>query len=360
MPFPNGIPSASTISRVLTGADEELVSNSIINWVGEIYSMHGIHVAIDGKGLRAAARKVRDGKTPYILNALDVSTKLVIGQLAIPEKANEMTAIPELVKMLDIGGSTVTVDAVGATENIMNAICEQGADFVLQVKGNCPSLLKEINDLFIGLEREQNEDKDGFSKKHSDEYSKEKVGEKNRERYEYRTYESYHDDIGIRGIQEERPHVECIGRSMQVRIKQIQDSDGNDITPGLEEFMKNGSSKQPRPKTGDEPGDDIQRAGIIASRVMDAKEMMDYKRAHWAVENSLHYVLDETFGEDKSTIKNGKNTMSMLRKCAYNIARMLQMEAPGSRKYIPDVISDICADLDLGIKMIFTAIPSRY
>ncbi len=122
----------------------------------------------------------------------------------------------------------------------------------------------------------------------------------------------------------------------------------------------NGSSKQPGSKTEDEPGDDIQRAGIIASRVMDAKEMMDYKRAHWAVENSLHYVLDETFGEDKSTIKNGKNTMSMLRKCAYNIARMLQMEAPGSRKYIPDVISDICADLDLGLKMIFTAIPSRY
>ena len=87
-------------------------------------------------------------------------------------------------------------------------------------------------------------------------------------------------------------------------------------------------------------------------------ELMNYKRQHWAVENSLHYVLDETFGEDKSTIRLGRNTMSVLRKCAYNIVRLLQMEVSEGREYIPDVIDDVCDDLETGIGMIFRPIPS--
>ena len=71
-------------------------------------------------------------------------------------------------------------------------------------------------------------------------------------------------------------------------------------------------------------------------------------------------MLDEIFGEDKSTIRKGKNTMSVLRKCAYNITRLLQMEAPEERPYIPDVIDDICDDLEIGLRMVFRAIPSRY
>lgn len=94
--------------------------------------------------------------------------------------------------------------------------------------------------------------------------------------------------------------------------------------------------------------------------MLDAKEMLDYKRRHWTVENSLHYVLDETFGEDKSTIKLGKNTMSILRKCAYNIARLLQMEKQGDQGSIPDVIDDVCDNLEIGFQKIFHPIPSRY
>ncbi len=77
--FPNGAPSVSTMSRVLAAVDEEMVSLALTNWIGEIYNTRGIHIAIDGKGLRAAARKVRDEKTPYILNAVNVASKLVVG-----------------------------------------------------------------------------------------------------------------------------------------------------------------------------------------------------------------------------------------------------------------------------------------
>lgn len=94
--------------------------------------------------------------------------------------------------------------------------------------------------------------------------------------------------------------------------------------------------------------------------VLDAEEMLDYKRKHWTIENGLHYVPDETFGEDKSTVKQGKNTMSILRKCAYNIARLLQMGNPEGQGGIPDIIDDVCDNLELGFQMIFNPIPSRY
>ena len=360
MPFPHGIPSVSTMSRMLAAVDEDMVALSIMNWIGEISNTRGIHIAIDGKGLRAAAHKIRDERTPYILNAIDVASKLVVAQMAIREKTNEMTAIPELAELIEMEGSLVTVDAIGTTERIMDVICDRGGDFVLQVKKNCPALYDELMRLFDGFENEQKADEEEFQQKHGSCYSEARTTEKNRERYEYRKCQAYNDTDGLKPFQEERPHVVCVGRSNQVRILQVQDASGNDVTPSLETFLKEGSSKQPKPTTGDGVEDDIQRTGLISSRVLDAKELMECKRQHWAVENSLHYVLDETFGEDKSTIRAGKNTMSVLRKCAYNIVRLLQMEDSEKREFVPDVIDDICDDLEIGLKMIFSPLASLY
>lgn len=97
--------------------------------------------------------------------------------------------------------------------------------------------------------------------------------------------------------------------------------------------MEKGSKKQSKGT-----GHDAEWFGLVASKVLNAEEVMDYKRKHWAIENCLHYVLDETFGEDKSTIKLGKNIMSILRKCAYNITRLLQMENPQRQGSIPYII----------------------
>lgn len=360
MPFPNGVPSVSTMSRVLAAVGEELVSLAIMNWIGEISNTRGIHIAIDGKGIRAAAHKVRDEKTPYILNAIDAASGLVIGQLAIQEKENEMTAIPALLEMLEIEGSTVTIDAIGATEKIMNAIHDNGGEFVLQIKKNCPVLYGELMELFDGISKEQESDKEEFQEKYGGYYSEAETSEKNRERYEYRKYQCYSNPDGMKGIQEERPHVASVGRVRQVRIMQVQDDCGNDITPSLTDFLKEGSRKQPKPAAGDGVDKDIQWCGLVSSKVLEAKGLLDFKRQHWSVENRLHYVLDETFGEDKSTIRLGKNTMSILRKCAYNIARLLQMEVSEGREYIPDVIDDVSDDLEIGFQMIFSQIPSQY
>ncbi len=357
MPFPNGVPSVSTMSRVFAAVDEEMVSLALTNWIGEIHNTRGIHIAIDGKGLRAAARKVRDERTPYILNAIDTASRLVIGQLVIQGKTNEMTAIPELVELLETGGNTITIDAIGATKNIMNAIHDNGGEFALQVKKNCPELYAELMRLFEGLSEDRENDTKEFQDKYGRYYSEAKTTEKNRERYEYRTVQSYSRPGGI---QESRPHIASVGRAKQVRILQIQDDCGNDITPDLTEFLEEGSRRQPKRETAEGTDHDAEWFGLAASKVLNAEEMLDYKRKHWAIENCLHYVLDETFGEDKSTIKLGKNTMSLLRKCAYNIARLLQMENLKGQRGIPDIIDDVCDNLKIGFQMIFSPIPSRY
>ena len=96
---------------------------------------------------------------------------------------------------------------------------------------------------------------------------------------------------------------------------QMQDSCGNDLTPGLKAFLEKGSKKHQKPVTAEGTDHDEEWFGLAAGKVLNAEEMLDYKRRHRAIENCLHYVLDETFGEDKSTIKLGKNTMPLLRKC---------------------------------------------
>lgn len=360
MPFSDGVPSVSTMSRVLASVDEEMVSLALINWIGEISNTRGIHIAIDGKGLRAAASKVKNEKTPYILNAIDSAARLVIGQLIIQEKTNEMTAIPEMVRLLEIEGSTVTIDAIGATENIMNTIHDNGGEFVLQIKKNCPALYEELMELFEGITKGRKDNKKGTRDKYNTHYSEVETSERNRERYEHRKYQSYRAPEGIKGIREECPYVGSVGRARHIRIPLVRDEEGNDVTPSLADFLNERGRKQAKQTAKDGAEDEIGWFGLVASKELDAEKMMKYKRQHWAVENSLHYVLDETFEEDKNTIRRGKNTMSMFRKCAYNITRLLQMESPEGRENIPDVIEDICDNLEIGFQMIFRPIPSRY
>lgn len=358
MPMPSGVPSVSTMSRILSRVDEEMVSLAVMNWICAVVDTRGIHIAIDGKGLRAAAGKIKGERTPYILNAIDVTTRLVIGQLAIREKTNEITAIPELIEMLDIEGSTVTIDAIGTTGRIMDFIDEKNGYFLLQVKKNCPLLYDELMDLFDDLDKLKAADTEEFKRVSGENYEEHKTSEKNRERYEHRKVEYYDGKEWIEHFQKERPSIKSVGRTSQIRILVMQDIDGNDVTPSLEEFLANGSIRQPIVTVGDGFKDVVQKAGLVANRKMNAEEMMKYHRNHWAIEDSLHYVLDETFGEDKCTVKKGKNALSMLRKCAYNITRLLQIESPEDRPYTPDVLDDIADNYELAAKYIFKAIPA--
>ena len=144
LPLRNGIASPSTACRLLSGTDEELFGLGFMEWIGEILNTKGLHLAIDGKALRAAMEKVKDFRAPMVLNAIDAATGLVIAQMPIKNKDCEIKAIPELLKLLDIEGSTVTTDAIGTQTQIMEQIFSQKGHFVLMVKKNQPQSYEEI------------------------------------------------------------------------------------------------------------------------------------------------------------------------------------------------------------------------
>jgi len=356
----NGIPSLSTFSRIASGIDEELLALAFTDWIGTILSTKGIHIIIDGKALRAATEKIKDKRPPYILNAMDAATKLVIAQAAIPEKTNEMTAIPKLLEILDITGSVVTIDAIGATETILCMIEKNGGYFVQQVKKNCPATYQEIQDIFKRLAKEKEEDPEKFLKENREWYSECGSCETNRERVEHREVRCYTNDDAAGKIREEFPFLRSIASICQVRIPKEADADGNDITPDKETFLKQGSRKCPKPTEGDGLTDQIQKVGLISNKRMTADDFARYKREHWKIENCLHYVLDEDFKEDRCTAKKSKNNLSVLRKMAYNIVRLLQIKAPKGREQVVDVIDEIADDLSVAIKWIFEPIPSFY
>ena len=129
LPLKNGIASPSTACRLLSGIDEELFALEFMEWIGEIMDTKGIHLAVDGKALRAGMEKVKDFRAPMILNAVDAATGLVAAQMPIKNKDCEIKAIPELLKLLDIQGSVVTADAVGTQTQIMEQILSQEGHF---------------------------------------------------------------------------------------------------------------------------------------------------------------------------------------------------------------------------------------
>ena len=143
LPLKNGIASPSTVCRLLSGMDEELFALEFMEWTGEIVSTKGIHLAVDGKAIRAAMEKVKDFRAPMVLNAIDAVTGVVMAQMPIKNKDCEIKAIPELLKLLDIKGSTVTTDAIGTQTRIMEQILSREGHFVLMVKKNQPQSYEE-------------------------------------------------------------------------------------------------------------------------------------------------------------------------------------------------------------------------
>lgn len=225
LPLENGIASVPTACRILSGIDEELFALIFMEWIGSIVSTKGIHLAIDGKALRAAMNKVRDHRAPMVLNAIDAVTGLVLAQVPMEKKDCEITAIPELLKLLDITGSVVTIDAIGTQTEIMKKIIGKGGSFVLTVKKNQPEAYGEIMDYFDGIGAKAR--KDGAA---LESYEKIKSHEKNRDRHEHRIYEASWDCTCISKFKEEWGFLKTVGRSRQVRIPLERDDKGIDIS----------------------------------------------------------------------------------------------------------------------------------
>ena len=365
MKLENGIASEPTISRMLNGIDQELFCYAFIEWIGEIISTKNTHLAIDGKALCGATEKAKDEAVPMILNVVETVRGLILAQKAIDSKTNEITAIPELLELLDITGSTVTIDAIGTQTDIMKQISEQGGHFVLMVKKNQPEAYAEIHEFMGRMETEaakkrKGEQTDPIYEEYLEKYNDTNQSEKNRERYEYRTVMVCNDPSALTKSQKEWSEVKSIGLVKQVRVPIEKDEQGNDITPGKEEFLRYGSRRCPKPRESEEKGKEIQCTAMISDRLLTAEELMRIKRMHWVVENGLHHTLDDTFREDRSPARRSAAVnLSLIRKIAYNILRISMYETE-----MTDVISEMmdhfCDHEELREKYVFQGIVSRY
>ena len=153
--------------------------------------------------------------------------------------------------------------------------------------------------------------------------------------------------------------MRTVGRSRQVRIPLERDEEGNDVTPDAATFLAKGSRRRQRPSNGDGKENDIQLVGLISDRKLRAKELGEYKRGHWAIENTLHHVLDDSFREDRSPAKKSKNNLALLRKFAYNILRIAMIHGDCS-EIVTEAMDDFCDDRSLMKRYVFDGILSFY
>lgn len=360
----NGIVSLSTVSRLLAGIDEELFLFVFIQWIGEIVQTKGVHLAVDGKAVKGAAAKVKGERAPMLLNVVEAATGLVLAHLPIPDKESEITSIPELLKYLNIQGSIITTDALGTQTSVMEQVIRQGGHFVMMVKKNQPNSYEEIIRLFETIEKDRKRmaTEPAYQSQYPElnqKYDEISCFEKNRDRYEYREYRIINDPACVSRAKKEWPFLKSVGYVEQTRIRLVRDREGNDITPDRETFRREGSSRQPSPRKGDEEKDDIQVVGIVSDMEMSAEDMGKCKRDHWSVENRLHHVLDDTFREDRSPAKKSKNNLALIRKFAYNLLRLAQIQK-NLRLPMTEIMDLLCDDKVLLGKYIFHEIESFY
>ena len=359
-----GIASPSTITRMLSGIDEEFALYAFMEWIGEIVDSKNTHLAIDGKALRGAAEKAKSGTTSMLLNVVETVRGLILAQLPVDSKTNEITAIPELLKLLDIRGSVITIDAIGTQTAIMEQIHEQEGHFVLTVKKNQPDAYEEIHTFLDKLEEEaekkgKSETPDPVMQEYLGKYEEISQMEKNRDGKEYRTYQICNDTSNLMKKEKEWTHVQSIGRVKQVRIPVEKDSQGNDITPTKEEFLKKGSRRVPAPSAEEGIRKDIQCTALISDLILTAEELGSIKRMHWSIENRLHHVLDDTFREDRSPAKKSRNNLSLIRKFAYNILRLAMYET-GMTNIMTEMMDCFCDNAVLRERYVFQGIASLY
>lgn len=359
-----GIASPSTISRMLGGIDEGLALCAFMEWIGEIVDSKNTHLAIDGKALRGATEKTKSGATPMILNVVETVRGLILAQLPVDSKTNEIGVIPELLKLLDISGSIVTIDAIGTQTAIMEQIHGQEGHFVLTVKKNQPEAYDEIHTFMDKLEAEEVKKKKGETpdpvmREYLGKYEEISQMEKNRDRNEYRTCQICKDASNLTKSQKEWAHVQSIGRIKQVRIPVEKDSQGNDVTPSKEEFMKTGSRRVPAPSAEERVGKDIHCTALISDLILTAEELGNIKRMHWSIENRLHHVLDDTFREDRSPAKKSRNNLSLIRKYAYNILRLAMYET-GITNIMTEMMDCFCDNAVLREQYVFKGIAGLY
>lgn len=280
----NGIPSHDTFGYVFARLNPAKFQECFLSWVRTAFGLTGKGVAIDGKKLRGSFNKRLGKKAIELVSAWATQVSLVLGQVKVDEASNEITAIPLLLALLELKGCLVTIDAAGCQTEIAQQIVQQGGDYLLSVKENQAHLYEDIA-LFFRLAQQNN-----FAKvPHTFE----------------RTVDKDHGRIEIR---------ECWAVSGQEPLSFLRD---DQAWPKLSTIVMIMSERR--------QGNKVERKTryYISSLTADAQRLLEAKRAHWGIENSLHWLLDVAFHEDDRRARQGHSAhnFAILRRIALNLLK---------------------------------------
>ena len=272
--LPNGIPDSDTFRRVFEKLDPSELSSCLIDWVAAERAERGV-VAIDGKTICGSANAKH--KAYHVISAFAAENQLTLGELTVEEKTNEITAVPELLNLIDVKGSIVTADAMSCQKKIVETITEKKADYAIGLKQNQPALYKDTEDYF-------------------NEYYKEipstNTLDKGHGRIEKREYRLLTD---LSWLEQ---------RSEWIGLKAL------------------GSVKS----TITEKGETHEFTRYFITSLTDLNEFSYSVRKHWSIENQLHWCLDVIFREDASRARkdNSPLNLNVLRKTALNLVSQAQ------------------------------------
>jgi predicted transposase YbfD/YdcC len=278
--LPNGIPSHDTFNRIFAGLAPRAFQHSFTSWINAVCNTLGFcHIPIDGKAVRGA--KGPDGTCLHLVSAWAAGHRLSLAQVAVEGKGNEITAIPELLKMLDVHGALVSIDAIGCQKGIARQIRDGRGDYLLAVKDNQPTLNADIQECFL-----QAYDTDFAGVKH-EVFTTHEVGHG---RHEERRYTVLYDPSGL-SSKEEWTDLNSVVQV--IRTRRQQDKESTEV------------------------------AYFISSSTASAKVLADGVRGHWGIENGQHWCLDVLFGEDRCRARQGNAAVNLawLRKMVLSLFR---------------------------------------
>ncbi|NLE45811.1 MAG: ISAs1 family transposase [Chloroflexi bacterium] len=280
----HGIPSHDTFGRVFGRLDAQQFEEVFMSWVQTVAEKtQGQVIAIDGKTVRRSHDQSLGKKAIHMVSAWASANRLVLGQVKVDEKSNEITAIPALLRVLDLSGCIVTIDAMGCQKEIAAQVIDQEGDYVLAVKDNQPQLSEKIAKLFVHSRMP-------LSDLPSDDATRTEKG---------------HGRLETRSCQ-----------VLDVR-EWLYYLDTERAWAGLRSIVRVTARRQ----VGEERSEETRY--FISSLPCDAPRLLQVVRDHWGVENGLHWVLDLAFQEDASRIRkdNSPENFSRLRRLALNLLR---------------------------------------